>query len=374
VPYDHVQVSGSAFERGRAYGAAARARVQRSLEGYERAFAAHAGWSWARARTAAERYLPALTTHAPGCLDEMAGIAAGAGVEPEDIVTLNARTEVMAAAWVREGLAARATDGCSGLALLPSRTASGHTLVGQNWDWLVHVTDTVVVLEARQDGDAPNYVTAVEAGLLAKTGMNAHGLGLCTNFLLTPGDDGAPGVPYHVTLRLLLDCASVAEARALLDELPRSSSANYLLADPHDGGHAVDVEAIPGGPEGLHDLAPVDGFVGHTNHFRAAAVTGLDAGGSLMPSSPLRLRRLTTLVGAHEGPVDEDVVRAAFADHDNFPNAVCCHPDPDLDEADRDVTAVSILMDLDERRVSLADGNPCTTPYRTLDYSGLLSI
>jgi isopenicillin-N N-acyltransferase like protein len=373
MAYDHVRVAGAAFARGRAYGAAARPRVQRSLEGYERAFAAHAGWTWAQAREASRRYLPALEQHAASCLDEMAGIAAGAGVDAEDIILLNARTEVMAAAWVREGLAARATDGCSALALLPERTASGHTLVGQNWDWLVHVTDTVVILEAEQPGEDPNYVTAVEAGLLAKTGMNAHGLGLCTNFLLTPDDNGAPGVPYHVTLRLLLDCATVDEARALLEALPRSSSANYLLAEPRDGGRAVDVEAIPGGPDGLHAIDPVGGFVGHTNHFCSAAVTGLDAGGSLMPSSPLRLDRLTALVAEHEGPVGEDVVRAAFADHDNFPNAVCCHPDPGLDEADRDVTAVSILMDLDERRVTLADGNPCTTPYRTLDYSGFLS-
>lgn len=373
MTYPHVRVAGGAHARGAAYGAAARDRVQRSLEGYERAFAAHAGWTWAQARDAAERYLPALEEHAPDALEEMAGIAAGAGVEAQDVVTLNARTEVMAAAWVREGQAARATDGCSGLGLLGRRTAAGHTLVAQNWDWLTHVTGTVVVLEAEQEGDAPNYVTAVEAGLLAKTGMNAHGLGLCTNFLLTPADDGAPGVPYHVTLRLLLDCASVAQARALLDELPRSSSANYLLGDPLDGGHVLDVEATPGGPEGLHDLDVVDGFTGHTNHFCSPAVTGLDAGGALMPSSPLRLRRLEDLVAALDRPVAEDDVRAALSDHDNFPNAVCCHPDPDLDEADRDVTAVSILMDLDERRVTLADGNPCDTPYRQLDYASFLS-
>ena len=52
----------------------------------------------------------------------------------------------------------------------------------------------------------------VEAGLLAKTGMNAAGLGLVTNALVTDADVGEPGLPYHVLLRAVLDCGTVTEA------------------------------------------------------------------------------------------------------------------------------------------------------------------
>ncbi len=36
------------------------------------------------------------------------------------------------------------------------------------------------------------------------------------------------------------------------------------------------------------------------------------------------------------------------------------------------MTVTSVLMDLNARQMWLADGNPCTAPYRELDYSGFL--
>jgi isopenicillin-N N-acyltransferase like protein len=358
VAYPHIRVTGGPRERGRAYGEAASERIQRSLAGYERAYAVHAQLSWQEARELAQRYVPAIAAQAPDALAELEGIAAGAGLDPEDVLALNARTEVIAAAW------ARVPDGCSALAVLPGRSADGHTLLAQNWDWMVHSVDTVVILEAERS-DGPSFVTAVEAGLLAKAGLNAAGLGLTTNFLLTPEDDGRPGLPYHVTLRALLDARDVVEAVERLRTMQRASSANYLLADV--AGRAIDVEAAP---DALELIEPVDGLLAHTNHFCTRALAPRDAGTELMPSSPLRLERVRTLVGSPAGSAE---IRAALSDHENFPNAVCCHPDPSEDEAQRDITAVSLIMDLDARRVELADGNPCTTPYRELDYAELLA-
>jgi isopenicillin-N N-acyltransferase-like protein len=358
VAYPHIRVTGGPRERGRAYGEAASERIQRSLAGYERAYAFHAQLSWREARELAQRYVPAIGAQAPDALAELEGIADGAGLDPEDVLALNARTEVIAAAW------ARVPDGCSALAVLPGRSRNGHTLLAQNWDWMVHSVDTVVILEADRS-DGPSYVTAVEAGLLAKAGLNAAGLGVTTNFLLTPEDDGRPGLPYHVTLRELLDARDVVEAVERLRTMQRASSANYLLADV--AGRAIDVEATP---EALELIEPVDGFLAHTNHFCTRVFAPRDAGTDLMPSSPLRLERVSTLVGSPAGSAE---IRAALADHENFPNAVCCHPDPQEAESERDVTAVSLIMDLDARRLELADGNPCTTPYRELDYADLLA-
>lgn len=105
----------------------------------------------------------------------------------------------------------------------------------------------------------------VEAGLLAKTGMNAAGLGLVTNALVTDADVGAPGLPYHVLLRAILDYATVTEALAALQAGVRSSSANYLIA--HATGAVLDVEAAPGDFTCLYPRFPDDGVLLHTNHF-----------------------------------------------------------------------------------------------------------
>jgi isopenicillin-N N-acyltransferase-like protein len=39
---------------------------------------------------------------------------------------------------------------------------------------------------------------------------------------------------------------------------------------------------------------------------------------------------------------------------------------------DQGATVASVLMDLNAKKLWLADGPPCTTPYRELDYAELL--
>lgn len=62
-----------------------------------------------------------------------------------------------------------------------------------------------------------------------------------------------------------------------------------------------------------------------------------------------------------------------LADHANFPSGVCCHPDPRLGRLEQGATVASVLMDLDERTMWVADGHPCTVAYRHLDYGTFLS-
>ena len=64
---------------------------------------------------------------------------------------------------------------------------------------------------------------------MAKTGMNANGVGVVTNTMVSDRDAGEPGVPYHVVLRSLLASENVSDALARLyratqvfvGELPR---------------------------------------------------------------------------------------------------------------------------------------------------------
>jgi isopenicillin-N N-acyltransferase like protein len=373
--YPHVRVAGPAQQRGRQYGEQARERVHRSVSAYRDVFAELAGWDWKTVRREAARFEAPIAAFRPQYLAEMRGIADGAGLDFLDVLAINVRTEVMFAAKARQAAAAsgQAHAGpaeCSAFAVAPAPGHAGPTLVGQNWDWLPHTAGTVVVLEARQD-DAPDYVTVVEAGLLAKTGMNSSGLGLVTNALVTSDDTGEPGLPYHVLLRAILDCESVSDALGDLQARFRSSSANYLLA--HRDGIAIDVEASPGDFSRLYPLYPGgDGVVLHTNHFLADRFTGKDVSVWAMLDSPVRLQRLRA--GVQAAP-DRSlaVFRSLLSDHANYPSSVCCHPDPRMPRYDQGMTAASVLMDLDARRMWVSDGNPCAAAYRELDYSGFLT-
>lgn len=378
--YPHVRTAGSAEQRGRQYGEQARERVHRSVSAYRDVFAELAGWDWPTVRREAARFEAAIGAFGPQYLAEMRGIADGAGIDFSDVLAINVRTEVMFAARARQAVAstapartapARSTPAeCSAFAVTPAPGRAGPTLAGQNWDWLPHTADTVVVLEASQD-DAPDYVTVVEAGLLAKTGMNSSGLGLVTNALVTSDDLGESGLPYHVLLRAILDCQNVSDAISALQAGFRSSSANYLLA--HREGIVVDVEACPGDFSRLYFLYPgADGVIVHTNHFLADRFAGRDASVWAMPDSPVRLQRLQAGVRASGDP-SLTTFRALLSDHANYPSGVCCHPDIRMPRHDQGMTAASVLMDLDAKRMWVSDGNPCTSPYRTLDYSAFLA-
>ena len=357
----HVRVEGTSYQRGRQYGRQAAARVRLSVQAYQQAFAYYAGWDWPTVRREALRFEAPIGEFRPAYLDELRGIADGAGLDLADVLAINVRTEVMYAAKARQAPRARPPlpAECSAFAVVPGPGQKAPAIIGQNWDWLLHSARTLVVLEVRQD-DGPDFVTVVEAGLLAKTGMNAAGLGLVTNALVTDADIGEPGLPYHVLLRAVLDCATVTDALEALQAGPRSSSANYLVA--HASGSALDIEAAPGDFTRLYPLSPENGVLLHTNHFLAPRIAPADLALWAMPSSVIRLHRLRAAQAR-----TQDDFRVLLTDHADRPHSICAHPDPVSHPCEQTATIVSVLMDLTSRHICLAAGNPCQAPYEQLD-------
>lgn len=360
--YPVVRVEGGARERGRQYGMQARDRIRRSIEAYEKVFAHYATWDWPTVLAEARMFHEPIRDFGQQYFDELAGIAEGAEVDVDDVVAINVRTEIMFAAKARaSGATLPRVSECSSFAHVGD---DGRVVVGQNWDWLPHAFDTTVVLEA-VPATGPRFVTVVEAGLLAKFGMNSAGLGLVTNALVSAQDRGTPGIPYHVLLRALLDAETATAALATLQRGVRSSSANYLLA--HASGLVLDVESAPGDFTQLFLLQPDERRdLCHTNHFLSAQLPGPDVGVWVMPDSPFRLQRVRAAMQAAQ---DAEAYEQLLTDHAGHPYGVCCHPDPTLPEPDQGATVASGVMDLSERTLRLAAGLPCETGFVTLPYA-----
>jgi isopenicillin-N N-acyltransferase-like protein len=369
--YPHVRIQGGPFERGRQYGSQVAPRVRRSVEAYRGVFERWAGLDWASARRLAGEYLPSVTSLDERYVEEMKGIAQGAGVGFEDVLAINLRTEVMFAAKARAAQALqRPAAECTTLAVLPSATAEGRILLAQNWDWLAHTLETLVVLEVDQD-DGPRFVTVVEAGLLAKFGLNSAGIGILTNALVCDDDRGEPGMPYHVILRSLHDATSITDALSRLQAAARSSSANYVLAS--EDGLAIDAECSPGDFSRVRVETPERGLIAHTNHFVSSRFDGVDVGRWVMPDSVFRLQSVREFLTSRLGDVRPETLQEALCLHDGHPFGVCTHVQTGLDPVEWEATIVSAVVDLRRRHVWLADGNPCTTGYRSLDYSIFLA-
>lgn len=379
-PYPHIRCSGGPRERGRQYGEQAASRVRRSIQAYEAVFDFYTGWGWPRVVSKAAEYLPAIADYDDRYVEEMRGIAEGAGVAFDDILALNVRSEVMWAGQTTSQTRTTASSDepragsphsrpeCSAVVVLPAISADGHVLVAQNWDWLVHAFETTVVLEVEPD-DGPAYLTVVEAGLLAKTGVNAAGIALVTNTLVSDEDDGRTGVPYHVVLRAILAARSISEAADAVLRATRSTSANYLIADRD--GLCLDLECAPGDYGAVYPALPEAGAALHTNHFLSPRFHGRDAGLRYMTSSPLRLQRLKEAVAAAAPDVTATTLTTVFCDHANHPNGVCNHPDPADPPVDQGATVASVVYDLTGATMLIADGLPCETGYRRVDLDPL---
>lgn len=89
---------GSPGERGRCHGEQARERVHRSATTYRWLLGALTGLGWHELRDRAGPYLEAVADFDEALLHELEGLAAGARLGLDEVMLLNARSEVMAAA------------------------------------------------------------------------------------------------------------------------------------------------------------------------------------------------------------------------------------------------------------------------------------
>lgn len=349
-----VEVSGSAFERGRVHGERARVHVERSIANYAHLFA-FCDIAWDEAQRRAVAYRDAIGGLDASLLEEIEGIAAGAGRKPGEILALNARTELLPPTYL--GKAGAPAGECTAIAVRASASATEGTLLAQNWDWLGAQREALILLRST-DGGRPGFLTLTEAGMLAKIGMNTLGFGVCLNILRSVEDGKRTGVPVHVLLRALLERRNVADAIEFASRLSFGASSNVLCADV-----AGEVASLEISPLGVRVLRGTDGTLCHTNHFIAPGTEGwqLELADNL--STEPRLERARRHAGARGMHGVEDLKTLLRDESEGF-LSICRRPDPSLPEQARIETVASVIMELARGAIHVAPHIPSLTEYR----------
>lgn len=340
-PFPLVELSGGPRERGQQYGRQARDRIRRSVELY--GGAASAGADPEQIRRLATSFLPQIESYDPLYLEEMRGIAEGAGVELADVALVNARTEILRMTKAPPKIAAAAQkdpDGCTGAIVMPEAAANGRILHGQNWDWRKECAETGVVLRIRRE-DGPDILTFTEAGGLARSGLNAAGIAVTGNYLSSDRDYTQKGVPLSLVRRKLLETEHLALAMRTVYCTPKSASNNLMVS--HAGGFALNFECAPDETFLVH---PQDGLLVHANHFQSPVALGKlkDMGINTTPDSLYRDVRVRQLLERDRGHLTLDHLRNAFFDDFATPWSVCRPPRLTV-ESNLSATVAMILMD-----------------------------
>ena len=359
IPFVYVQARGSYRELGRAVGEGARDAIHASLAFFRDNLCAmtQGRLSFAAAERLALAYAAEARRWAPRHLEELEGVAEGAGLPLSELLVPNCGEEFTANEPGEGGRRAPAPGGgdhCTAVAV----AARGRHVIGHNMDWYVVDAPNNVMFDLTVP-DGTRVMGIAGAPYLLMLAMNSHGVGNVSNSVHS--NDNRVGVPNAFVRRASLEGVSLEAAcdRGLLAARARGS--NHFLADTR--GRLWDLETSATA-SAFRDHSSA-GYMAHTNHYVAAEMAPFEA--ATYEESPLRLATAEGILaeGIAGGDDPVELVARALRCHGPAPEqAICGHPDHSQPLAEQGMTVGSMICDLDERRIYVCAGPPCENPYQ----------
>lgn len=233
---------------------------------------------------------------------------------------------------------------------------SGGPLVLKNRDIAGRGTRPKSIVEQPPIDDYYGFLTVDTCGTISIfKGVNDQGLVAANTYIDSERDDVDPEDQLRngtVIRTLLEECATVEEARTLLESQPTRQlmGQTLFLADETD---AILLEIDP---EAEQIAVDDDEVVTRTNHFVLSESTETES------STRRRERALSLLEG--EKRIDRDDLWTFAQDHENGPgdDSICRHPEPETDEPHafgQLTTASAAIFEGGSPEIEVAMGNPC---------------
>jgi isopenicillin-N N-acyltransferase-like protein len=350
-----VIAKGSPYERGAIIGQAMAASAVRSVA-FNRRYAEGHGLDRAALEAILAPYLAAARSAYPDLVEQIRGIADGAGVPFLDGFFANAFEEVYGIVELAAPSPV-ALERCTDVVL----RGPGCTLLGHTEQWYAGDDGAaIMVLDIPDSG--PAVLAPVAAGALPLVGMNERGAAFGTMSL--SATDERVGIPRALVARDLLDARDPDDAIARATRDGRAGGYSYLAAFP--GGRAFAIETTAS----RHAVIETDV---HTNHALDPVVGAAACEAS--PGSRSRLARVRALAAAAATGSPAPTVaamRSILADHGADGQDICVHPDPADGDEGADIL-FAMICEPETRTMWVAPGHPCTSPFEvfTFDHEAL---
>ena len=338
--YPLYTARGGYRELGRQHGTQATREIKAHLE----VMCAGLNLSRDQLRRRAAQFESLFDRNCPHLLEEIRGLAEGAGVTFEDALACNVRDELRSAH----------VEGCTAYVIGHGGTARTGIIAGQNSDLPSEYIPLSYVLHLKPV-NKPEVLMWTFGGMIGYHGMNSAGLAHFEN-ALGGGPPNRFGLPNYPAERMMLECERLDEALEVLRKVPLASNANYVLCDGQ--GKIADMEATTAGPHLLPDLGA--GFFAHTNHYLCSQYATSENFKQSWADSFPRLQRINSLIQSRYGSIGVDDLKEFLKDHSGYPTSICRH-----DGNSR--TVASIIAEPALRRMHVAVGNPCQ--HRFVTYS-----
>jgi len=293
--------------------------------------------------------------YAPHLVEELNGIADGAGVSREEIYSLNTGQP-------------RRLESCTTFVVFGRRTDDGSTIITQNVD-NPRTTRTVergIILHLTPR-EGPAILALCRAGNLYVHGINSAGMVRLGNELSSVLDRDF-GNPSAFICRRILEQTTIEDALVVVREAKRSGSQADIMAE--SSGRVAQVEWCPDSLAVLepYENVPSKGYFFHTNHFLHPDMLKYEGrSGDKMVNSSRRLERIKQLFVEWDRTGEPFRIEAAkifVSDHVNSPDSICRH----LGAPERQVfgqTVACIIAQPAKKVIHVSKGNPCKGEFRT---------
>ena len=360
-----IELKGAGRRLGRDHGEALRDSIK---EFSERAFEVHrANLPLAVDRSAlvsyARRNLAHLRDYSPELVEEMMGVAEGAGLPADDILFLNTFLEFedLRPPELGARLLSKRLWGCTTVQVHPEAAADGGVYLAQTYDMEGFYSRFNNILRiTRPDGRVEAVYTL--AGVLGLNGLNSDGVGLVINKIVA--NDARAGVIYPFLVRKALGQSRLGDAFGAIVFASRACGMTYQLASADGYGFCAEVSA------GNYALLPFTGAVAHTNHYldpsmrRYETPNWLSNGGSYV-----RREVAARFLRLNYGRLGVDALKTLLSDHTNHNRCVCAHGLPNESETESFCSIAAVILDLPNRVMLAAHENPCRHEFREVSAS-----
>lgn len=358
---------GTPYEMGYQHGKAVPERVKRSFDLMLLLCQKKLNISKDECLKIAMKFFPTVEAYNKDYLIELQGIADGAGLSFEELMFLNARTEMLKLANNRtpDGVIHFDETGCTSFAVTGEVTDTGHTYVGQSWDNIHACQETLIAHLIIGKSTKPSVFYVGEAGIIGRMGINSSGIGGGVNSLSTNGPVNFKGVPLQFVLRGVMDTNNLADAIEAVTRMPNGAVNNIMIG--YKDNEAVDVEIDHDNCECLY---PEDSIITHTNHYVHPNRPHYPYHCVYTGSSIVRKGRSDKLLRKalkENGTISRTAIQKIYMDHGNYPYSICVHcAHPEQDLSFQNQTNTAFICDLTNLTMDVAVGNPCESGFITV--------
>jgi sugar phosphate isomerase/epimerase len=311
-----IELKGTPYMRGHTHGQSLKLEIQELIKRWkadlEKTYSVPAT-TYIETLLEASDFEPAIERWTPGLLDEVRGIADGAGIDFQTMYAFQLVDET----WVMSddlGLAK-----CTAIAA--RRRGDSPALVAQTLDIPTFYHGYQTVLRIEGSADEPGALIFTIPGVVAANGLNDRSVAVCVN-AVTQLAYSAKGLPVAFTIRGILRQKTYHDAVRFLKEIQPAAPQNYVIGGPME---AVSFERSA---SRMVEFIPFEGaeFTYHTNHpianddLNPKFIEGLKKRGMTLEAYKAlcpRFKFLGETFKDNAAALDLAVLKRVFADRDS---------------------------------------------------------